>query len=72
MRASLLALAKSIYYVISGHYFTSYINSCYLNKPDEDWYWPVEILQLNSISRCLISPCKSLLDCNVFNFIYFD
>ena len=28
--------------------------------------------QLNSISRCLISPCKSLLDCNVFNFIYFD
>ena len=22
--------------------------------------------------RCLISPCKSLLDCNVFNFIYFD
>ena len=39
---------------------------------DEDWYWPVEISQLNSISRCLISPCKSLLDCNVFNFIYFD
>ena len=30
-------------------------------------YWPVEISQLNSISRCLISPCKSLLDCNVFN-----
>ena len=29
-------------------------------------------LQLNSISRCLISPYKSLLDCNVFNFIYFD
>ena len=50
--ASLLALAKSIYY---------------LNKPDEDWYWPVEISQLNSISRCLISPCKSLLGCNVFN-----
>ena len=37
---------------------------------DEDWYWPVEISQLNSISRCLISPCKSLLDCNVFNFMY--
>ena len=29
-------------------------------------------LQLNSISRCLISPYKSLLDCNVYNFIYFD
>ena len=44
-----------------------YINK-YLNKHDEDWYWPVEISQqLNSISRCLISPCKSLLDCNVFN-----
>ena len=28
--------------------------------------------QLNSISRCLISPWKSLLDCNVFNLIYFD
>ena len=27
----------------------------------------VEISQLNSISRCLISPCKSLLDCNVFS-----
>ena len=39
---------------------------------DEDWYWPVEIWQLNSISRCLISPFKSLLDCNVFNLIYFD
>ena len=43
------------------------VNSWYLNKPDEDWYWPVEISQLNSISRCLISPCKSLLDCNAFN-----
>ena len=43
------------------------VNSWYLNKPDEDWYWPVEISQPNSISRCLISPCKSLLDCNVFN-----
>ena len=39
---------------------------------DEDWCWPVEIWQLNSISRCLISPYKSLLDCNVFNLIYFD
>ena len=39
-------------------------------KPDEDWYWPVEISQLNSISSCLISPCKRLLDCNVL--IYFD
>ena len=48
------------------------LNSWYLNKPDEDWYWPVEISQLNSISRCLISPCRSLLDCNVFNFICFD
>ena len=28
----------------------------------------VEISQLKSISRCLISPCKSLLVCNVFNF----
>ena len=64
------------YYVISGHYFTSYnyisVTSWYLHKPDEDWYWPVEISQLNSISRCLISPCKSLLDYNVFNLIYFD
>ena len=34
--------------------------------------WPVEISQLNSIPRCLISPCKTLLDCNVFNLIYFD
>ena len=48
------------------------MNSWYLNKPDEDWYWPVEISQLNSTSRCLIRPCKSLLDCNIFNFIYFD
>ena len=47
-------------------------NSWYLNKPDEDWYWPVKISQLNSISRCLISPCKSLLDFNVLNLIYFD
>ena len=29
-------------------------------------------MQFNSVSRCLISPCKSLLDCNVFYFIYFD
>ena len=45
-----------------------------MKTPDEDWYWywPVEISQLNSISCCLISPCKSPLDCNVFNFIYFD
>ena len=48
------------------------VNLWYLNKPDEDWYWPVEISQLNSISRCLISPCKGLLDCNLFNSIYFD
>ena len=39
---------------------------------DEDWYWPAEISQLNSLSRCSIGPCKSLLDCNVFNLIYFD
>ena len=39
---------------------------------NEDWYSPLEISQLNSISRCLISPCKSLLDCDVFNMIYFD
>ena len=31
-----------------------------------------QISQPNSISRCLISPCKSLLDCNVFILIYFD
>ena len=49
-----------------------YVNSWYLNKPDEDWYWLVEISQPNSISRCLVSPRKSLLDCNVFNLIYFD
>ena len=54
-------------------YFTYIsVNSWYLNKPDEDWYCPVEMSQLKSISRCLISPCKSLLDCNVFNLIYFD
>ena len=47
------------------------MNSWYLNKPIEDWYCPVEISQLKSISRCLISPCKSLFDCNVFNLIYF-
>ena len=23
------------------------VNSWYLNKPDEDWYWPVEESQLN-------------------------
>ena len=39
---------------------------------DEDWYWPAKISHLNSISRCSIGPCKSLLDCNVFNLIYFD
>ena len=38
-------------------------------KPDKDWYWPVVISQLNSISRCLISPCKSLLDCNVYKVL---
>ena len=37
-------------------------NSWYLNKPDE-------ISQLNCISRCLISRCKSLLDCNVFSIL---
>ena len=58
---------RSIFYVIDIS-----ANLWYLNKPDEDWYWPVEISQPNSISRCLISPCKSLLDCNVFNLIYFD
>ena len=47
------------------------VNSWYLNKPDEDWYWPVEISQLNSILRCLISTCKSLPDCNVFNIPYY-
>ena len=36
------------------------VNSWYLNKPDEDWYWPVEISQLNSISRwCDVSLQKS-------------
>ena len=58
---------RSLFYFI---YFS--VNSWYLNKPDEDCYLPVKILQLNPISRCLISPCKSLLDCNVFNLIYFD
>ena len=46
------------------------VNSWYLNQPDEDWYWPVQISQLNSISRCLISPCKSRLDGNVFNYMF--
>ena len=58
---------RSIFYFIDIS-----VNSWYLNKTDEDWYWPVEISQPNSISPCLISPCKSLLDCNVFNSIYFD
>ena len=53
---------RLLFYFIYIH-----VNSLYLNKPDEDWYWPVEISQLNSISHCLISPGKSLLDCNVFN-----
>ena len=48
------------------------VNSWYLNKPDEDWYWLVKISQLNSISRCLISSCKSRLDCNVLNLMHFD
>ena len=48
------------------HFIYISVNSWYLNKPDGDWYWPVEISQLNSISRCLISPCKSLINCNVF------
>ena len=44
---------RSLFYLI---YISA--NSWYLNKPDENWYWPVQISQLNSISRCLISPCK--------------
>ena len=44
---------RSLFYFI---YFA--VNSWYLNKPDEDWYWPVKI------SCCLISPCKSLLGCD--------
>ena len=67
LRHVILCNFRSLFYFI----YVS-LNSWYLNKPDEDWYWPVEISQLYSISRCLISPCKSLLDCNVFNFIYFD
>ena len=36
------------------------VNSWYLNKPDEDLYWPIEISQLKGfISRCLIT-------CDVF------
>ena len=53
---------------LSGHRY--YISEIYINNMNEDWYWPVEISQLNSISRCLISPFKSLLYCNVFNLIY--
>ena len=29
------------------------------NKPDEDWYWLVEISYTQAFSRCLISPCSS-------------
>ena len=29
-------------------------------------------VKLRYFDCCLISPCKSLLDCNVFNFIYSD
>ena len=32
------------------------------NKPDEDWYWPVEILYTLEFSHCLISLCRSLFD----------
>ena len=35
--------------IISLHiYFCKFV-MLDLNKPDEDWYWPVEISQLNSI-----------------------
>ena len=29
------------------------VNSWYLNKPDEDWYWPIEMSQLNFIHLTL-------------------
>ena len=37
------------------------------NKPDEDWYWPFEMMYtLAFFLRCLTSLCSSLFD---FNFI---
>ena len=32
------------------------------NKPDEDWYWPVEILYTLEFSHCLIR--RSIFDCD--------
>ena len=74
MLSCLFTVATPYYVILCNFRLLFYliyisVNSWYLNKPDEDWYWPVEISQLNSISHCLISPCKSLLDCNVFVLI---
>ena len=47
---------------LSNHTILRHIicNLCCPNKPDEDWYWPVEISYTQAFSRCLISPCSSL------------
>ena len=37
------------------------------NKPNEHWYWSVEISYTQAFSRCLISPCSSFFD---FHFYY--
>ena len=58
---------RSLFYFIYISVNSWHLNNNF-NKPNEDWYWPVEISQLNSISRCLISPCKSLLDGNVYYY----
>ena len=39
-----------------------------LNKPDEDWYWHVEISYTQTFSRCLISSCSSPFD---FHFYFY-
>ena len=39
---------RSLFYFM---YIT--VNSSYLNKPNEDWYWPVEMSQLNFIHGTL-------------------
>ena len=54
----------------SGYYFATYIFwefvSC-PNKPDEVWYWPVEMSYTQAFSRCLISPSSSPFD---FHFCF--
>ena len=54
----------------SAYYFTTFIFCEFVscpNKPDEDWYYSVEISYTQTFSHCLISPCSSPY--NMFLFL---